>query len=297
MGQADLSIVLSQYNRPIAEKLWPRRIAVVANGIPDPFPQFEQAALPRRIARLAARKKLAAGHQLTEREQAQAGADPSVIRVFFLAHCTREKGLFDAVQATLLANEKLRAQNSPLSLRLIVAGTFPDPNEKREFDRLCPGASLQAGAQDRASASERQHADASFEPSAPQSGPSAIQYAGFLQGPQKSQAMLQADLLCFPSHWESFGVVLVEAMAFGLPMVTTRCTSVPDVVPPNYRGLADVGDPAQIAAALLDIAFYEDFTGLRQHFLSHFTVATFSSNLAAALHSIDAPPTGLTTSS
>jgi len=177
---------------------------------------------------------------------------------------------------------------------LIVAGTFPDPNEKREFDRLCPGASLEARVLDQASALECQRTDPS---STPQSRQSAIQYAGFLQGTQKAQAMLEADLLCFPSHWESFGVVLVEAMAFGLPMVTTRCTSVPDVVPPNYRGLADVGDPGQIAAALLDIAFYEDFAGLRQHFLSHFTVETFSSNLAAALRSIDTPPTSLSTTS
>ena len=39
-------------------------------------------------------------------------------------------------------------------------------------------------------------------------------------------------------------------MAFGLPIVTTRWRSLPEMLPPNYPGLVDSQSPEQIAAAL-----------------------------------------------
>ncbi len=89
----DLSIVLSSYNMADAEKFLSRRIRVVNNGIPDPCPDFAATILPRRRARLAARIKLFAGETLSPRETVVDGADPETIKVLFLAHWTREKGL------------------------------------------------------------------------------------------------------------------------------------------------------------------------------------------------------------
>jgi glycosyltransferase involved in cell wall biosynthesis len=255
MGQVDLSIVLSQYNRLNAEKLWPRRIEIVANGVPDPCPQCETGVVPRRQARVLARRKLAEGKELTAEERAAAGTEPQVIRALFLAHCSSEKGLFDAVHAALLANELLRARHSPLSLELNVAGIFPSVEEKREFERLC-GAGP---------------------------GGTAIRYAGFVQGPQKAQALVDADLLCFPSHWENQPVSVIEALAFGLPMVISRLPSVQEMLPPGYPGVADLRAPDQIAASMLELALYEDFLGLRQHFVTHFTLQSFSTNLDGVL--------------
>jgi glycosyltransferase involved in cell wall biosynthesis len=259
LGRVDLSIVPSEHNRLIAEKLWPRRIAVVANGIPDPCPDFDSRVLPRRRSRLAAREKLLAGQQLSESERAETGGEPHIIRALFLAHCTREKGLFDAVQATLLANEKLKAQGSPLALRLIVAGVFPNRDEKAEFDRLRDTAT----------------------------GGEAIHYAGFVQGPQKTQALIEADVLCFPSHWENQPVSVIEALAFGLPTVITRLASVQEMLPNGCAGVADLQAPEQLASATLQLAGYEDFTLLRRHFVSHFTLPIYSSNLANALHQLE----------
>src|SRR5205085_12325064 len=66
MKQVDLSIVLSQYNKADAEKLYSRNITVVSNGIPDPCPEFQHQVLPRRKARFAAREKLLSGQALLE---------------------------------------------------------------------------------------------------------------------------------------------------------------------------------------------------------------------------------------
>ena len=56
--QAGLSIVISNYNVADAEKLLPRRIRVVSNGIPDPCPDFEEIHFAPAPACFTARAKL-----------------------------------------------------------------------------------------------------------------------------------------------------------------------------------------------------------------------------------------------
>src|SRR5712691_764844 len=116
MKQVDLSIVLSRYNQADAEKLYSRQIQVVNNGIPDPCPELATDVLPRRSARFEARRKLFSGHQPVE-NLTQVGEDPHVIKVLYLAHCTREKGLFDTIGGVVLANERLAEQSIPLTVR------------------------------------------------------------------------------------------------------------------------------------------------------------------------------------
>src|SRR5438094_297635 len=107
MKQVDLSIVLSRYNRADAEKLFSRQIKVVSNGIPDPCPDFTEAIRPRRRARFAARRKLLSGQKLAAGDWADTGGDANVLRVLYLAHCTREKGLFDTLTGVTLAGLRL----------------------------------------------------------------------------------------------------------------------------------------------------------------------------------------------
>jgi len=56
-------------------------------------------------------------------------------------------------------------------------------------------------------------------------------------------------LLCTSSH-ESFGRVLIEAMAVGTPVVATRAGAIPDVVTDGETGLLASDDPADIAEAV-----------------------------------------------
>src|SRR4029079_1418450 len=71
--------------------------------------------------------------------------DPRIFRVLFLAHCTREKGLFDSIDAVAIANQRLTSQNSPLRLHLDVAGHFIDPAEQSEFESRLRDARAVAG--------------------------------------------------------------------------------------------------------------------------------------------------------
>jgi glycosyltransferase involved in cell wall biosynthesis len=263
MKDVDLSIVLSRYNRADAEKLFPKRIEVVSNGIPDPCRDFESGVLPRRKARLEARRRLLAGEALPAQEQTEAG-NPQIVRVLYLAHCTREKGAFDAMAGVALANKKLAAQHSPVSLRLTVTGTFVAPDDKMEFEKLMKDAAIAK----------------------------CVEYAGFVAGPQKEQLLREADIFCFPTFYanENQPVNLIEAMAFGLPIVTTRWRSLPELFPAGYAGLVDVRSPEQIADGLVE-SLTEDGENLRGVFLKNFTLESYLSGLANAFHSLEQPGT------
>ncbi|EQD38607.1 glycosyl transferase group 1 [mine drainage metagenome] len=60
-----------------------------------------------------------------------------------------------------------------------------------------------------------------------------------------------ADLFVLPSHMEPFGIVLLEAMAAGLPVVATSVGGIPEVVHSGLTGLlVPPRDPAALARAL-----------------------------------------------
>ena len=65
----------------------------------------------------------------------------------------------------------------------------------------------------------------------------------------------QADLLLFPTVREGFGLAAAEAMACGLPVVATDCSSIPELVVHGKSGfLCPVGDAKQFAARINELA-------------------------------------------
>ena len=62
----------------------------------------------------------------------------------------------------------------------------------------------------------------------------------------------RASVFCLPSEQEGFGIVFLEAMASGLPVVSTTAAAIPEVVPDGEVGLlVPPRDPAALAEALL----------------------------------------------
>jgi glycosyltransferase involved in cell wall biosynthesis len=60
-----------------------------------------------------------------------------------------------------------------------------------------------------------------------------------------------ADIFCMPTRLEPFGIVFIEAMAYGLPIISTRVGALPDLVEDHVNGiLVDSEDVDSLAAAL-----------------------------------------------
>ena len=250
----DLSIVLSRYNVADAEKLLSQHIAIVPVGMPVLNTDLTEKVLPQRSARIAARQKILAG-------EIPPAAAATTINVLFLALCTREKGVFDTVEAIALANETFAAENSPLHFRLTLVGAFASSEEEAELREFI-----------------RQRGIQNF-----------VQILGFVSAERKAQAFVDADIFCFPTYYlaENQPGTLIEAMAYGLPIVTTRWRSIPEMLPENYPGLIDPKSPEQITVALRRMAA-NDFTGtLRELFLQRFTLEQHLTGMAAAIRSIE----------
>lgn len=69
------------------------------------------------------------------------------------------------------------------------------------------------------------------------SAPNNVVFTGYLKGLKLSQMYASCDVFLFPSSTETFGNVILEAMASGLPVVTANAGGVTDSILHKYNGL------------------------------------------------------------
>jgi glycosyltransferase involved in cell wall biosynthesis len=232
LGDVGVAIVLAETNRADAAKFSPRRIAVVSNGIPDPCPDFDATLDERRAS-------LGSCHE---------------VNVLFLAHCTREKGLFDAVEAVVAAN---RASGNERKFRLRIAGSFMSAAEESEFRARI--------AQPDAAA--------------------CVEHVGFVSGEAKDRLFRESDVFLFPTYFANEGqpLNLIEAFAYGLPCVTTRWRAISEYFPTDYPGLCEPRDVPALTRALQSVAASTDGRLLREEYERRFAVGPHLRALADAI--------------
>lgn len=85
---------------------------------------------------------------------------------------------------------------------------------------------------------------------------SSVHFVGFVDDPDRMAELYSShDVLCLPTYTEGFPRVLYEAMAFGLPVITTRVGQIDTVVSENGNGLfvevRSVQDIAERISALI----------------------------------------------
>ncbi|MFN2489907.1 MAG: glycosyltransferase family 4 protein [Actinomycetota bacterium] len=131
--------------------------------------------------------------------------------------------------------------------RLIMAGKCNEPAEKQYFDtKVRP----------------RLAAD--------------VEWIGEADTECKKQLLSRASCLLFPIQWaEPFGIVMVEAMACGTPVVALRDGSVPEVIVDGVTGYV-CERPGELAGALRRTETIDPHA-CRRHAVAHFEVATMAS--------------------
>jgi glycosyltransferase involved in cell wall biosynthesis len=107
-----------------------------------------------------------------------------------------------------------------------------------------------------------------------------INFTGILTRTQVRDEMWRSNALVLSSTFETFGLVLIEALATGLPVVATRCGGPEDIVENGLGVLVDRDDEWQLAQALnLIMRDSHEESSRRQSVVERFSYARVTSQL------------------
>jgi glycosyltransferase involved in cell wall biosynthesis len=120
-----------------------------------------------------------------------------VFRIIYMGLVTVDKGVLDLLRACRVLGDK------KIIFELLIVGSFVSPEEETLLRRT-----------------------AEYLPQG------SVIFSGPLTGDAKEEALRSADVFCFPSFWhtETFPLVLLEALCFGLPIVASRWRGIPDLL-------------------------------------------------------------------
>ena len=93
-------------------------------------------------------------------------------------------------------------------------------------------------------------------------------FVGYLSGTELGSAFASADAFIFPSRTETLGLVLLEAMAAGCPVVAARSGGIPDIVTDGVNGYLfepKSDDAGAIAATLRLLEEKQEREAIRQN--------------------------------
>jgi glycosyltransferase involved in cell wall biosynthesis len=80
-----------------------------------------------------------------------------------------------------------------------------------------------------------------------------VVFLGFVEDADLPLLYARADFFIYPSIYEGFGMPILEAMACGTPVITSNCSSMPEVAG-DAALLVDPLDVQDLAARMLDLA-------------------------------------------
>jgi teichuronic acid biosynthesis glycosyltransferase TuaC len=111
----------------------------------------------------------------------------------------------------------------------------------------------------------------------------AIEFVGRRSPAEVALLMSESEVVVVPSRAESFGAVLIEALACGTPVVATRSGGPEDIVTSEVGQLVPVEDASALADALAEVLEQPDRydrATLRRYALEHFGRNVIAARLA-----------------
>lgn len=114
-----------------------------------------------------------------------------------------------------------------------------------------------------------------------------IIFGGWVEGADKARLLADTEIFVLPSRSEGFPVSLIEAMAFGAAIVSTRIPGVVDAIRPDQEGLlTDPEDVCGLRDAISMLLVNVDMRrrlgdSARRRFLDQFTIQKTVGNLVS----------------
>ena len=140
--------------------------------------------------------------------------------VLFVGGLGHRKGVFDILQAVPTVRD------AHPDVQFVFVGGEAARGNRDEIERRCKEADLDG----------------------------AVRFLGPVTGPAKLQLFQRATLFILPSYGENLPYALLEAMAVGLPAVTTPVGAIPEIVEDGHNGfLIQPGDYAALARRIIQL--------------------------------------------
>lgn len=115
-----------------------------------------------------------------------------------------------------------------------------------------------------------------------------VEFIGEIGEAEKEAFLGNAYALLFPIDWpEPFGMVMIEAMACGTPVIAFNCGSVPEVIDHGESGF--IVNSVQEAVAAVNDLYHFDRRHCREVFLQRFTATTMARNYVATYEQLQPP--------
>ena len=153
-------------------------------------------------------------------------ADEAGATFLFLGNYGPRKGAAEIIDAAAVARD------NGVDLRITLAGPETKPGQRAELQKKIDSLDLSG----------------------------KVELVGLLKGGAKQKALLHSAALVLPSYREAQPVAILEAMAVGLPVISTTVGDIPAVVREGIEGLLiEPGDINALAKAMMKLETDEEY--------------------------------------
>lgn len=173
------------------------------------------------------------------------------LQVLYLSNMIKSKGYFEVL--------KLAERTKHMDIHFNFAGGWQSTEDEKEFFNYIAEHDLEK----------------------------CVTFHGFVNGERKKALWEQSHLMLFPTRYkaESFGLVIIEAFSYGIPVIATDEGSIPSIIDQNngviiddLEKLYDAFTQAQHALITAETSRY-----CRKHFLENYTLEQFEKRLVTLL--------------
>lgn len=147
--------------------------------------------------------------------------EEEVIKFLFLGTLIKRKGLYDLIDAIKILKDNQILEN--YKVKFIIGGVGP---EEESIKSLIKDSDLSR----------------------------YIDMAGWVTGDKKEKLLETSQVFVLPSYNEGLPVAILEAMSYGLPIISTRVGSIEEAVKDNINGyIINAGDELELSIKLKNL--------------------------------------------
>lgn len=175
--------------------------------------------------------------------------DFTKLNILYLSNMIKSKGYFEVL--------KLANSYKDLDIHFNFAGAWQNNEDENEFFNFIKNNHLEK----------------------------IVTFHGFVNGSQKEELFKNSQFLIFPTQFEAFGLVIVEAFSYGLPVLSTNEGSIPFILDEKSGIYIDDSSKTSEAFKKMQEKYVNIETAkyCRERYLTNFSLEQFEENLLKVL--------------